>query len=275
MNAVAVLALGCAFLVAPAAAPERRRLAALGSAGRVAETVRRRRKRAAPEWPSLSPRIVAALAAAGTVFASITWGPALGVAAGAAISVAGGLAVAARSRSRLRVRRRGLLTALRLLAADIAAGSRAGPALAAAADASPPHAAAFGAAADAAEHGEDAAAQFEAGGQHDLSPLAHAWRVAESSGAPLAEVLERLAADFAAAEAQDRAVASALAGPRSSALLVAVLPAIGLAMGAAMGAAPLATLLHTAGGRLLACSGVCLDALGVAWMHWLTRRAEA
>lgn len=271
---VALGALGCALLTAPGTGRESRRLAALGAAGRVAVTGRRRRHPGVARWPALSPHLVAALAAAMAVGVGAVLGPALGFAAAVVVAVGGGLAVAAASRSRRKTRRRSLLIAVRLLAADIAAGSRAGPALAAAAAVSPPHRAALGAAAAAADSGEDAAACLAVAGEPDLAPLADAWRVADSSGAPLAEVLERLAADLGAAETQDRAVEAALSGPRASALLVALLPGVGLALGAAMGANPLWTLLHTPGGRLLCCAGLCLDALGVAWMHWLTRRAE-
>jgi tight adherence protein B len=108
----------------------------------------------------------------------------------------------------------------------------------------------------------------------ELAPLAHAWRVAERSGAPLADVLGRVAADLDDQEQQQRTVAVALAGPQSSAALLAVLPVVGIALGAAMGARPLGFLLGTSHGRLVCCAGAVLDATGVIWTQRLMQRAQ-
>jgi tight adherence protein B len=108
----------------------------------------------------------------------------------------------------------------------------------------------------------------------DLEPIAHAWRVAEHSGAPLVDVLGRVAADLADHEQQQRSVAVALAGPRSSAALLAGLPVVGIALGAAMGARPLAFLFGTPQGRLVCCVGAVLDAAGVLWTQRLMQRAQ-
>jgi tight adherence protein B len=98
--------------------------------------------------------------------------------------------------------------------------------------------------------------------------------VAAESGAPLADVLGRVAADLADHEQQQRSVAVALAGPRSSAALLAGLPVIGVALGAAMGARPLGFLFGTPPGRLVCCAGALLDAAGVIWTQRLMLRAE-
>ncbi|MEP7019017.1 MAG: type II secretion system F family protein [Pseudonocardiales bacterium] len=169
-------------------------------------------------------------------------------------------------------RRHELLTATRLLVAELVAGGRPAAALAAAAEVAPHHASAFAAASAAAAAGADPAVVLLAAG--DLEPLAHAWRVAAVSGAPMADVLARVAADLADLEQQHRAVAVALAGPRSSAALLAGLPVIGIALGGAMGAKPLSFLLGTPPGRLLCGAGVLLDALGVIWTQRLMRRAQ-
>ncbi|MDQ2748848.1 MAG: type II secretion system F family protein, partial [Actinomycetota bacterium] len=145
-------------------------------------------------------------------------------------------------------------------------------ALDAAATAAPEHADAFRAAATSAAAG-DAARALVAARCDELEPLAHAWRVAETCGAPLAGVLDRVAADLADQEQQQRSVTVALAGPRSSAVMLAGLPLVGIALGAAMGAHPLTFLLGTPHGRLICCAGAALDAAGVLWTQRLMQRA--
>jgi len=182
------------------------------------------------------------------------------------------LVPAAFSRRPRERRRHELLTATRLLVAELAAGSRPAAALAAAALVAPNHASGLAAASAAAGTGADPAAVLLAA--VDLEPLGHAWRVAAISGAPMADVLARVAADLADLEQQHRAVAVALAGPRSSAGLLAGLPVVGIALGVAMGAEPLPFLLGTPPGRVLCGAGVLLDALGVMWTQRLMRRAQ-
>jgi tight adherence protein B len=107
-----------------------------------------------------------------------------------------------------------------------------------------------------------------------LRSLAHAWSVAAATGAPLADVVRRVADDLAARIEQRHGVAAAVAGARSSALLLAGLPALGLLLGAAMQAHPLDVLVRTPAGRLLGLVGVTLDALGVLWTQLLIARSE-
>jgi tight adherence protein B len=68
-------------------------------------------------------------------------------------------------------------------------------------------------------------------------------------------------------------VESELAGPRSTALMLAVLPGFGLFLGAGLGAHPVHVLLHTplGGGCLLV--GVLLDLAGVWWTGRIVRAA--
>jgi tight adherence protein B len=101
-----------------------------------------------------------------------------------------------------------------------------------------------------------------------------AWRLSAGTGAPLADVLARVRADLTDRAATRRDVAAALAGPRSSAVLLALLPVLGIGMGAAIGAHPLQVLLGTDGGRWLLCAGVVLDALGLLWTDRLIARAQ-
>jgi tight adherence protein B len=99
--------------------------------------------------------------------------------------------------------------------------------------------------------------------------------LAERTGAPLAEVLDRIEAD---ARATDRARASAAAqaaGARATAWLLAALPAGGLALGYLIGADPLAVLLHTPVGATCALAAVALQLAGLAWTRRILRTAGA
>jgi tight adherence protein B len=108
-----------------------------------------------------------------------------------------------------------------------------------------------------------------------LASLAVACDLAARNGAPLTGALAGVHAELMAEQRAARAVRTALAGPRSSALLLAGLPLIGLAMGSAMGAAPQRVLLHTGAGRLALVVGATLDFAGLAWTLALSRRALA
>jgi tight adherence protein B len=272
MTAVGLAALAIAVLLAPTPGPTRR-LALLVAAGRL-HSRRRRVRRARPRSAGSPVGLVAAAGASVAVVITVCFGVLLGVAAGALVGTGGGVIAAAVSRWRSDTRRRHLIAAVRILVADVRSGSRAGPSLSAAAEVCPEYAAALRSAAEAAAVGEDPATVLLASGPAALWPLAQAWRVSSVSGAPLVDVLTRYADDLGAAESQHRAVAVALAGPRSSAALLSLLPAFGLVLGAAMGARPLVTLFTTGPGRLLCCVGVLLDVLGVSWTYALMRRAE-
>ncbi|MCA2214570.1 hypothetical protein LDL48_17095 [Wangella sp. NEAU-J3] len=91
------------------------------------------------------------------------------------------------------------------------------------------------------------------------------WRLAERTGAPAADLVERLEAD---ARAADRAMASAAAqsaGAQATALLLAALPLGGIALGYGIGVDPLAVLLHTGPGAACAIGAVLLQCAGLLW----------
>lgn len=105
-----------------------------------------------------------------------------------------------------------------------------------------------------------------------------AWRLAERTGAPIADLVERIEAD---ARAMDRASASAAAqaaGARATAWLLAALPLGGIGLGYSIGADPLAVLLHTPIGAACAVGAIVLQVAGLAWAERLasagTPRAE-
>lgn len=179
------------------------------------------------------------------------------------------LFVGARGRNQ---RRREVLAAVRLLVAELGAGARPAAALEAAAGVDMSHAALFVRAADAQRDGADAAQVLRA--DDEIAFIGHAWAVAMATGAPPADVLARAAADFAAQDERCRAVATALAGARASATVMAVLPLLGVVLGAGMGARPLPTLFGTAPGRVALVAGVLLDVLGLAWTGAISRRAS-
>lgn len=114
-----------------------------------------------------------------------------------------------------------------------------------------------------------------AAGPADLPPAVSAmWVLSERSGAPVAAVLDRIEDDLRSKVRQRQAVATQLAGARSTALLLAGLPGVGIAMGAAMGAAPLTILFGAGGGQLALLAGVSLDSAGVLWSARIVATAE-
>lgn len=167
-----------------------------------------------------------------------------------------------------------LLRAVRVIAGELSSGAGPPAALGAAAGLGGSHAGIFAEAAAAAGRGEEVSTVLLAG-EPAVRNLGHVWRIGESSGAALAVVLERVAADLGAELDQRRAVTVALAGPRSSATVVAGLPMLGLGLGVAMGADPFTFLCQTPAGRLVCAAGIVLDVIGIAWMARILRRAQA
>ncbi|MDT4939098.1 MAG: tight adherence protein [Pseudonocardiales bacterium] len=213
-----------------------------------------------------------AAVAAASGLAVLYRGAALAVAvATAGLTVRALVASAGRRRSDDE-RLRAMLVAVRLIVAELEAGSRPAASLSAAAEACPDYAPALRSAAAAAGSGSDVATAL---GDGELAPVGHAWRVVAATGAAPAQVLQRVADDLDAAQLQRHSVAAATAGPRASAALLALLPAVGLVLGVAMGARPVGFLLDEPAGRIVCCAGVLLDALGLAWTHRLVTRAEA
>jgi tight adherence protein B len=106
-----------------------------------------------------------------------------------------------------------------------------------------------------------------------LRRLAVAVDVSERTGAPLGPTLGRLAEALRDEELAAEERASALAGPRASATVLAVLPLAGVVLGGAVGSDPVHVLLGTAPGRVCLVLGGVLWAVGRAWTAALVRRA--
>ncbi|WFE25349.1 hypothetical protein O7623_18320 [Solwaraspora sp. WMMD791] len=109
--------------------------------------------------------------------------------------------------------------------------------------------------------------------------LAHlsaaAVRLAERTGAPLADLIERIEADARAVDRSRDAVAAQAAGAQMTAWLLAALPVGGLALGYSIGVDPLAVLLRTPTGAGCALAAVALQVAGLAWTERLNRAPEA
>jgi tight adherence protein B len=106
-----------------------------------------------------------------------------------------------------------------------------------------------------------------------LAGLGVACAVASRAGSPLTAALAGLRVDLDADSDVRRAVHTALAGPRASAILLGLLPLVGLAMGAGMGADPWRVLTRSTPGVISLVVGVALDLTGVLWILALTRGA--
>ena len=101
------------------------------------------------------------------------------------------------------------------------------------------------------------------------------WRLAERTGAPAADLVERIEAD---ARAADRAAASATAqaaGAQATALLLAGLPVGGIGLGLTIGADPVGVLLHTPLGGACAIGAVLLQGAGLIWSERLMAGASS
>jgi tight adherence protein B len=107
-----------------------------------------------------------------------------------------------------------------------------------------------------------------------MDRLATAWTVATTSGAGLAVVLDRVAAEIRVVRALRHEVAAQLAGPRASARLLAALPLLGVAVGWGAGTDPLSFLLGTPVGFGCLVVGGALAVLGLVWVERLAKAAE-
>lgn len=127
-----------------------------------------------------------------------------------------------------------------------------------------------------------AAAELRAGGvgtvlllpDDELNRAVHAaQRLAASTGAPLADLLERLEAQSRAADRADAAAHAQAAGAQLTAVLLAALPIGGIGLGHLIGVDALRILLHTPTGVGCACGAAVLQAAGLAWTRRLQRPA--
>lgn len=94
-------------------------------------------------------------------------------------------------------------------------------------------------------------------------------RLADRTGAPLAELVERIEADARATDRGLAAAAAQAAGARATAWLLAALPIGGIALGYGIGVDPVAVLLHSTVGGACAVLAVALQVVGLLWAERL------
>lgn len=269
MTATGWLAVAAAILLLAPRRVAANRVAVLADVGRLA-TVSARAPR--PRRDITLSRVAAVAVGATVLAVCVAAGVVLAAAAAAAAAAGWVLVRDATARRRYADRQRDLRIGLRVLIGELEAGARPTAALAAAGEAAPLHAAAFGSAAAAPSGSADAGEALLA--YPETRSIGLAWQLGADTGLALSGVLERVAADLHAEQEHRRTVETVLAGPRASALLLAGLPLVGIALGCAMGARPLSVLTSSLGGQLLGLVGVLLDVAGLMWMRRLLRRAE-
>lgn len=111
--------------------------------------------------------------------------------------------------------------------------------------------------------------------RYDLAwrQIAAAWRVAEASGAPLADCLHSFVLALRAADEASRDVQVALSGPRATARVVLALPPVGLLLSLGMGFDTGAVLVGTPIGWACLAVGAGLVAVAGRWNARLVRAA--
>lgn len=105
--------------------------------------------------------------------------------------------------------------------------------------------------------------------------LATAWQLAADTGAPLADVLDRLDVELTDQERIRRRAVAQTAGSRATSVLLALLPLAGIGLGYSIGAHPLRVLLHTPVGAVCAVVTVALQVAGLLWSERLSRLDES
>ena len=93
-------------------------------------------------------------------------------------------------------------------------------------------------------------------------------RLSTALGAPLADILQTVAGGVAESGQAEASRRAALAGPRTTARLLAYLPVVGLGLGMLVGADPASLLLDGGVGSAVGALGIVLMAVG----HLVTRR---
>ncbi len=202
------------------------------------------------------------------------WGPLLGagLGAGAGLIASGFIAAAALGAYgcagvvmlRRRARRRAQAMAHRVATDAVAA-------LAADLNAGMAHGAALLAADTALRRAADLLRPAPAGSLVTGRRVASAAAVSQASGAPLADVLERLDTHLRALDRASAIADTQAAGARASAALLAAMPVAGIGLGMAIGIDPVRVLLHTTVGGAALCLAVALQLGGLAWTAKLAR----
>ena len=131
-------------------------------------------------------------------------------------------------------------------------------------------------AAAAARLGTDVAGQLsrssDAPGYEGLTMVAAAWRLSEQTGAPVAEVLGRVAEDLRGRRRVAAVVETELAAARTTGRIMGALPIAALLLGAMSGVDTMDILIGRPWGQWLVLGGAVLAAGGVLWVDRLAGR---
>lgn len=232
---------------------------------------------AKPRRPRLPRPTLLVLATTAGVLGFLLAGPGGALAASLATATAWRRWTARRTLRRTMAAVDGLVEALRSLVAELRAGAHpAAAAESAAVDAEPAAAQAMRSIAAAARLDGDIDRALRT--HHATTPattraltqLAQAWTLVRRHGLALADVLDAVHHDLDTRIRFARQVLARMAGPRTSATILALLPLVGLALGQAMGAHPLHLLTATPSGQLLLLLGTTLICAGLTWTARLT-----
>ena len=109
-------------------------------------------------------------------------------------------------------------------------------------------------------------------GMAGLVPLAHAWHLAATTGAPLAPAARSVAEGTARRARLEATLDSELAAARASGRIMRLLPLVGLLMGHVVGARPSVFLTTTWLGRACLLGSTLLACAGVLWSETLADR---
>ena len=99
------------------------------------------------------------------------------------------------------------------------------------------------------------------------------WAASATTGARIADVLERVGRGLAHDDEAAGELDALCAGPRATAWVLCLLPVFAAGLGTAIGASPLPVLLHTRLGAALSGAAALLDVVGVLWVRRLTAGA--
>ncbi len=119
--------------------------------------------------------------------------------------------------------------------------------------------------------GGELARAAEGPGRQGLGSVAAAWRLSERTGAPIADVLARVADNLRRQRQLDAVVATELAAARASGHIMAALPLLAVGLGLAAGVNTVDYLLREPAGQALVLAGVALTSAGVLWVDRLAR----
>lgn len=117
------------------------------------------------------------------------------------------------------------------------------------------------------------AAWAERSASAELALVAAAWRLSETTGAPLASAVDRAVRGLLDARSRRGKVAVAVAGPRATVTVLTLLPLTGPVFGLACGIDPVALYLGSPMATACAVLGLALVWTGRVWCTRMVRRA--